>query len=268
VQEPAAEDGQQEAATGDVQEPAAEDGQQEAATGDVQDDVASNSDPFPDNPTSKDNSPSDNSSDGDAMSKGGPELQVFPREKGEHWENAVRTPSTLTDENAREIYDESEKKLEGSIPEDFYDKNTKDILWPEKNGFLGYPQEVTLKEGYVFSRIGSARGRFAAPVGTQYGERSLPYSEEAAIQEERIYKVLKPIEKVLEGLTAPYFQKPGFGLQQELPNPIQYLIENGSIEDITDSRPELRLTNINHKEIEDYASFKAYQDGKGHYNEY
>jgi hypothetical protein len=80
-----------------------------------------------------------------------------------------------------------------------------------------HPEE--LKPGQFFDRFGSPKGRFLAPKGTPFAERSLQpdaltttAGEYGAVCNYHLYEVLRPF-KVEEGTVAPWYKQPGFGQQ-------------------------------------------------------
>ena len=99
--------------------------------------------------------------------------------------------------------------------------------WPLNRGFLGTPETVTLQPGTLIDRYGMEGGTFAAPVGTPFPMRSLPL--DTLSQPYNVYEVVQPISDVKSGLTAPWFGQPGLGIQYELSNPIEELINSGQL---------------------------------------
>jgi len=119
--------------------------------------------------------------------------------------------------------------------------------YPPDNGYLligGHPIEFvsTLSTGEMIDRFGSEFGGFLAPEDTPYAERSLPPMsldnfDSAYTCNYHLYKVIKPF-KADEGLIAPAFGQPGFGLQIQLDQTlvtgapasgynVMWLIDNG-----------------------------------------
>ncbi len=105
--------------------------------------------------------------------------------------------------------------------ERFYAEDGKPI-YPPNGGFLGKPEVITLKAGTIIvDRYGGPHGKFVAPQNTPFEQRSLP---EVSFQRPyHVYEIIKDIEKVKAGTTAPWFGKPGGGIQYELPNEIRLL---------------------------------------------
>ena len=84
-----------------------------------------------------------------------------------------------------------------------------------------------LLPGDVVDRYGDLSGRFVAPVGTPLEQRSLaPWTEESAYHQ---YKVLKPLQ-VDSGKTAPWFDRPGGGIQHDLGRSVQDLVDSGHLQ--------------------------------------
>jgi hypothetical protein len=97
--------------------------------------------------------------------------------------------------------------------------------FPPDNGYLligGRPIEFvsTLSAGEMIDRFGSEFGSFLAPEDTPYAQRALPPMsldnfDPAYTCNYHLYKVIKPF-KADEGLIAPGFGQPGYGLQIQL----------------------------------------------------
>ena len=102
-----------------------------------------------------------------------------------------------------------------------------DLRWPEGGGFKGEPENVTLEPGTLIDRYGSESGRFTAFEGTPYEKRSLPFEEKS--QEYYRYVVVERIDNVRCGETDEAFDQPGGGVQQELPESIESLVERGKL---------------------------------------
>ncbi|WP_124949928.1 glycohydrolase toxin TNT-related protein [Sulfuriferula thiophila] len=98
--------------------------------------------------------------------------------------------------------------------------------YPPNRGFSGKPETVTLPSGTLLDRYGSPNGTFASPAGTPFSARSLP--ESSANAPLTTYQVVEPIE-VQAGTAAPWFGQPGGGVQYELPNTIQQLLDSGQL---------------------------------------
>jgi hypothetical protein len=105
-------------------------------------------------------------------------------------------------------------------------KTTGNIAWPPNRGFLKPPDAGVLQPGSVVDRLGGTGGTFVAPQGTAFGARSLP--ADFASKPLNAFEVLKPIN-VDAGVSAPWFKQPGGGVQFELPQTVQQLIESGHL---------------------------------------
>jgi hypothetical protein len=99
------------------------------------------------------------------------------------------------------------------------------VNWPPNNGFSTTPNIVTLRPGTIIDRYGNVNGNFTAPAGTPFSSRSLP--NDAVNLPLNTYQVIKPIDGVASGISAPWFGQPGGGVQHQLPNTVQQLIESG-----------------------------------------
>ena len=98
-------------------------------------------------------------------------------------------------------------------------------IYPLNDGFVGEPEKVTLKAGKILvDRYGEETGTFLSPVGTSLEMRALPRCtrEDSTYHK---YEVIKSIDGVLMGETAPWFNQSGGGLQYKLPGRIMYLKE-------------------------------------------
>jgi len=98
------------------------------------------------------------------------------------------------------------------------------IIWPPNRGFDGEPVKVTLEPGTRIDRYGYEGGTFASPVGTPYDCRSLAPGTET--KPYNVYEVVKPVE-ALSGKIAPWFDKPGGGIQYEFSQSIKEMLEAG-----------------------------------------
>jgi len=108
--------------------------------------------------------------------------------------------------------------------------NAGDIRWPGNRGFAGTPVDDVLEVGTRVDRYGRPSGGFVSPQGTPYSARSLaPGTDPASL---RAYEVMKPIEGVRTGQVAPWFDEVGGGIQHELPNSVQWLLDNGYLREV------------------------------------
>ncbi|WUD75719.1 TNT domain-containing protein [Streptomyces sp. NBC_00510] len=80
--------------------------------------------------------------------------------------------------------------------------------------------DLTLAVGQRIDRFGNESGRFLAPAGSPYSQRSIPPSSLNTFDagypfNYHLYKVVKPFT-VLAGPAEPWFGQPGNGLQYVL----------------------------------------------------
>lgn len=95
-------------------------------------------------------------------------------------------------------------------------------IYPLNDGAVGDVKVITLKAGSgLVDRYGRSSGRYLSPEGTPIEQRSL--SKDAKKQTYHVYKVIRDIENVEEGLIAPWFNDPGGGIQYRLPKTIDEL---------------------------------------------
>lgn len=107
----------------------------------------------------------------------------------------------------------------------FYDENG-DPIYPPNGGFVGTPKIVTLKAGTkLVDRYGRDSGSFVSPVNTPLEARALPKMDAAKLKEYHVYEIIKDVENVQAGITAPWFGEVGGGTQYKLPKAIKYLCD-------------------------------------------
>ena len=109
------------------------------------------------------------------------------------------------------------------------------IKWEEYAPNGGYVEGTktngqTICAGSYIDRYGNPQGRYVSPVGTTYGERSLPYIENPNAYHQ--YYVVKDITNVSMGEIAPAFGQIGGGIQYQLPDSIQNLIAQGILKEV------------------------------------
>jgi RHS repeat-associated protein len=100
---------------------------------------------------------------------------------------------------------------------------------PTNFGFADNPiPRGTLRPGATIDRYGSNEGSYASPLGTSFGERSLPSAQASAPYHR--YQVINPIE-VNVGPAAPYHGQQGGGIQYQFDQPrtIRFHLENGNL---------------------------------------
>ena len=93
--------------------------------------------------------------------------------------------------------------------------------WPPNHGFMGDPEEITLRPGTIVDRYGPPTGRFVSPQGTPFEARSLP--PDAFGRDIHTYEVIADIHGVKAGEIAPWFGQPGGGIQYQLPETVKVL---------------------------------------------
>jgi RHS repeat-associated protein len=100
--------------------------------------------------------------------------------------------------------------------------------YPPNMGAVGEIEEALAPEGQILSRIGGLYGHYFAPQGTPMDARALPYGAENLT--EHLYRVVRPFT-YYASKAAPWFGKPGGGIQyRTLPN-VKWLLDNGYLED-------------------------------------
>lgn len=101
------------------------------------------------------------------------------------------------------------------------------INWPPNGGVVsGTEKNVVLTEGYKFDRFGYNGGTYVAPEGIPYEMRSLAPGTET--KPYKIFEVIKSL-RAKGGITAPWFDQPGGGIQFELEDTIENLLEANKI---------------------------------------
>lgn len=120
-------------------------------------------------------------------------------------------------------------------------------VYPPGEGFVLRPDGLplrfaqTLQPGFRIDRFGFPGGRFLAPLGTPFGQRSITPAhlntpEAAPASNYHVYCVLEPFT-VATGAVAPWFAQPGLGTQyvlepDHLPEAggdlsVKWLLDNG-----------------------------------------
>ena len=103
----------------------------------------------------------------------------------------------------------------------FYAENGSPI-YPPNDGAIGNIKIITLRAGsQLVDRYGRTTGNFVSHQGTPQEQRSL--SQDAKKQKVRVYRIVKDIENVGEGVIAPWFGDPGGGIQYKLPKSVKEL---------------------------------------------
>ncbi|WP_205246135.1 TNT domain-containing protein, partial [Erwinia amylovora] len=97
-------------------------------------------------------------------------------------------------------------------------------FWPPNDGAFGPVKVSVLEKGTLIDRYGYPGGKYTSPVGTPYSMRALAPGTET--KPYTVYKVMKPIPRVLESKIAPWFGEIGLGTQYLLPESVQSLIDS------------------------------------------
>ena len=105
--------------------------------------------------------------------------------------------------------------------------------WPADDGFApGEDAIVTLGLGTRVDRFGHPGGRYVAPAGTPFGQRSMP--DRSYASDYHLYEVKKSIGGVRAGPAAPWFGQPGGGIQYRLTTSVQAHIDASELTEIFD----------------------------------
>lgn len=101
-------------------------------------------------------------------------------------------------------------------------------IWPPNSGGYAPTYGTMLDVGMQLDRFGYPGGAFVSPLGASFESRALPpsYLDTKPYFQ---YEVIQPIPGVTEAKALPWFGQPGMGTQFQLPNPVQYYLENGSL---------------------------------------
>ena len=104
------------------------------------------------------------------------------------------------------------------------------IIWPLNGGAVaGTEKNVVLTSGFQFDRYGYNSGTYVSPVGTPFEMRSLAPGTE--LKPYKVFEVVKPV-RATGSIVAPWFGQPGGGIQFELENSINQLLELNWIKEI------------------------------------
>lgn len=127
----------------------------------------------------------------------------------------------------------------------FFSTNNLNGGWPPNRGALSLKM-ITLQAGLLVDRYGGYydadsvfqdKGTFVSFVGVPFPKRALP--DKTLQSPYRVYKIVKPIDSVKRGQIIPWFDKPGLGVQFELPYNINDLEKGGYIAEQKDKeRPQ------------------------------
>ncbi|OQE46445.1 hypothetical protein PENCOP_c001G05719 [Penicillium coprophilum] len=129
-------------------------------------------------------------------------------------------------------------------------------IYPDSDGFAVTSENesilgnFTLRVGQKLDRFGSEYGKFLAPLGAPYIERSLPPSNLFAPPKSsfpynyHVYEVTKEFD-ILLGPIAPWFEQPGFGSQ---------LLAQSSVLDLLNGGYLKRLELQDYDEADEYSA--------------
>ena len=115
----------------------------------------------------------------------------------------------------------------------FFTANNLNGGWPPNRGALSL-KIVTLQSGLLVDRYGGYfdadsvfqdKGTFVSFIDVPFPKRALP--DKTLTSPYRVYKIIKPIADVKKGQIIPWFNKPGLGIQYELPYNINDLKKGG-----------------------------------------
>ncbi len=98
-------------------------------------------------------------------------------------------------------------------------------IWPPHNGGYAPVPNFTLDTGMYIDRFGYPGGNFVSPAGTSFAERALPSAYETTKPYFQ-YKVIQPITDTTKAKILPWFGQKGTGTQYQLPNTVQWYIDN------------------------------------------
>jgi RHS repeat-associated protein len=139
--------------------------------------------------------------------------------------------SNITKGTSEELIDEVPTGLSDSkVAKNYLDEmsnNTSTAIekvFPPNDGFVFKYNNLTLKEGDYLERLGSWGGNYASPLGTPFGEKSLPINR--IFDQYTAFKVIKPIRGITGGPVLPWFGAQGYGWQWKFPNNFNYYINN------------------------------------------
>lgn len=120
-------------------------------------------------------------------------------------------------------------------PDDGYEHNTRSVI----------AAPLELHAGQTVDRFGNEAGRFLAPAGTKYGQRSIPPSSLNTNDprhpfDYHLYRVTRDVT-VCAGPTAPAFGQPGLGIQYVTSSQFCPKIPRASVGDLVRNGTLVRL---------------------------
>lgn len=100
-----------------------------------------------------------------------------------------------------------------------------------EDGCLKPAHPMTLQPPNKIDRYGSPRGNYLSPPQISYEARALPYDK--AKMPHYTYEVLKALT-VQECTAVPWFDQAGGGVQYKVAEPVQQLVDEGYLKDVSD----------------------------------
>jgi filamentous hemagglutinin len=104
-------------------------------------------------------------------------------------------------------------------------------IWPPNSGGYSPINGVTLPVGTPIDRYGFPGGNFVSPTGTPFADRALPSAYQTSKPYFQ-YEVIREIPDVTQAKILPWFGQQGSGTQYQLPNSVQWYLENGYLKPI------------------------------------
>ncbi|WP_341486152.1 glycohydrolase toxin TNT-related protein [Thioclava sp. GXIMD4215] len=121
------------------------------------------------------------------------------------------------------------------LGDEWFDPDTGELRWPPNDGFDAAPTSETLSPGTRLDRFSSRvglddTGRYLSPEGADFSSRALPY--DISTQQHAVYEVMQDLP-VSAGKAAPWFGETGGATQYMLDRPLNELIENQIIRQVS-----------------------------------
>lgn len=99
-------------------------------------------------------------------------------------------------------------------------------IWPPNSGGYAPTYGTVLDVGMKIDRYGYPGGKFVSPLGESFESRALPPSYQTTKPYFQ-YEVVQPIPDVTQAKALPWFGQRGMGTQYQLPNSVQWYLDNG-----------------------------------------
>ncbi|MDN3583714.1 TNT domain-containing protein [Mucilaginibacter flavus] len=161
--------------------------------------------------------------------------------RGITYQDFVSSVSNFADSTTKPLADSAWKlwKTEKwAALEQFFKDNNLNGGWPPNRGAVNL-KIVILKAGLLVDRYGGYfdadstfqdKGTFLSLKGVPFEQRALP--DNTLNKPYRVYKIVKPIAKVREGIIIPWFGKAGLGTQYEVPYDVNTLKKEGYLKEV------------------------------------